>query len=352
VPFEDRVGQPLNLAAWEPEGTPPGMLIHAQALRTFLADADVQPASNLLQAFLIVLAGAIWFLRKKALLSLIVVAVYIAFLYLGGLYYLGKNVEIAITSAATMAIAVSVVGQLAELVRNIHERQKIHRVFSGYVSLPILNSILSGELENELSKRSRPLCFMFADIRGFTAYSKITPPEKVIQLLNRYLSVMTNVIHQLEGTVDKFRGDGIMAFFGAPKPLANSAQNGLLAGIAMLIALKQLNIELAAEGETAVEIGIGIAFGEAVIGNVGSAERHDYTAIGEAVNLAAHIQEHCKKVPFQMLCTKDVFDRAAMTADIIRNFTSLPDQTLAKHGDLALYGYNAEHDQPQISTRL
>ena len=352
LPYEDRVPQPVNLAAWEPDGTPPGVIVHAQALRTFLAGAEVKSASATLQAFLVLLAAAIWFFRKKSALSLLAVGGYIAILYFGALFLLGKNIEVAIATAAITAFLAYVAGQLAELAHNIRERQKIHQVFSGYVSPPILNSILSGELENELSKRSRPLCFMFADIRGFTAYSKVTSPEKVIQLLNRYLSVMTDAIHQFDGTVDKFRGDGIMAFFGAPKPLVNASRNGLLAGMAMLDALKTLNVELVAEGEAPIEIGIGLAFGEAVIGNIGSPERHDYTAIGDAVNLAAHIQEHCKKVPFQMLCTNDVFDRAALFSDKISAFAPLVNQELAKHGRLKLYGFNVKHHHSQTSDSM
>ena len=215
------------------------------------------------------------------------------------------------------------------------EKERVRAIFAGYISPAILKTIISGSLKDPLFSGRHELAFLFADIRGFTAYSAARPPEQVIAYLNRYYTVVTEVLHRHGGTVDKFSGDGVMVFFGAPQVSANPARDAVQAGMAMLAALERLNAELAAEGEAALVIGIGIACGEAVIGNIGSPQRHDYTATGAAVNLAAHIQQFCKQVPYAMLVEQGAMDKAALDAGPRGRFNSMV-VTLEKHGTVGL----------------
>ena len=117
---------------------------------------------------------------------------------------------------------------------------------------------------------------------------------------------MSSVVHRHDGTVDKFIGDGLMAFFGAPNPLANPQQNALAAAQEMLHELAALNRELLAEGRTPLAIGIGLHCGEAVVGPIGSPERHAYTAIGDTVNTAARLEGLCKDLGYPVLCSAAV----------------------------------------------
>jgi adenylate cyclase len=227
---------------------------------------------------------------------------------------------------------------------NYMERRRIQDIFAGYVSPAILNSILDGKLQGGKTSRHQ-LAFLFADIRGFTAFSANREPEQVIAFLNRYYTIMTEQLHRYGGTVDKFSGDGIMVFFGAPQPSENPCRDAVLAACAMLAALELFNAELAAEGDASVSIGIGIAFGDAVIGNVGSPQRHDYTATGAATNLAAHIQQHCKLSSYALLVEENALNRAALAPERERDFQRIGAVNLDKHGDIFLAGIPQQEKQ-------
>ncbi len=343
--FDDSVPQAANLAAWQTPSEPAGMILHAQAIRSHLAGTMITQLPRGL-AFLIAFACcSTFFLHRKLAVALAIQCASLLILFCVGLYSLRAGWDLAwsLVWAATLITLAATLG--AALRANILERLRVHGLFAGYVSKPILDCILSGALENDLSKKRRALCFMFADIRGFTAYSKTVTPEHTIQLLNRYLSRMTAVIHRHGGTVDKYRGDGIMAFFGAPLASHNSARDGLLAGIEMLKELESFNDELERENEPRIKIGVGLAYGEAVIGNIGSKDRHDFTAIGDAVNLAAHIQEHSKTIHFDLLCTELTFAIASKGASQDLPLTNAGVHNLPKHGKLTLYGYKNGNDK-------
>lgn len=175
-------------------------------------------------------------------------------------------------------------------------------------------------------------------MRGFTAFSSTRSPEEVIAFLNEYYTAITPVFHRYGGTVDKFSGDGVMVFFGAPQESENPAKDAILAGCEMLRALAIFNEKIAKKGLPAVAIGVGIAYGEAIIGNVGSADRHDYAATGAVVNLAAHVQQYCKSVPYSLLIEESAFVHANFSQEASNDFTFLGAVNLEKHGDTRLVG--------------
>jgi adenylate cyclase len=131
---------------------------------------------------------------------------------------------------------------------------------------------------------------LFSDIRGFTSFSETLDPERLVHFLNRYLTRMSDIIFKHEGTVDKYMGDAIMAFWGAPKAQPDHARLACLTAIEMAEELEQLNRELAAEGFPVLEIGIGLNTGPMSVGNMGSERRFDYTVMGDAVNLGARLE--------------------------------------------------------------
>lgn len=351
LPFEDRVPQPVNLAAWDRHHTPPGLLLNAQALRSLQAGRMVRemPWAGPIAAVLAILA--IWGLRRR------VVAANAAAVALG-LAWAGTTLVLLRFDLEAGAMPVLLAAGLSmaainadALWRNVRERRRIRNIFAGYVSPGIIDAILSGRLDRDFANRRRPLAFLFADIRGFTQYSAERPPEEVIRLLNRYFTVMTRAIHAQGGTVDKFRGDGLMAFFGAPAPLESPARSAIRAALGMMEALQDLNQELRASREPPIAIGVGIALGDAVIGNVGSPERHDYTAIGAAVNLAAHIQEHCKEVPYDLLVETQTFALASLSEEERGHFADLGLQHLPKHGAVHLFGCRGQAGRDEASSQ-
>jgi adenylate cyclase len=135
---------------------------------------------------------------------------------------------------------------------------------------------------------------MFADIRGFTALVESLPPEETIELLNAYYALMFAAISSHGGVVNQIIGDGLMAVFGAPLPLADCAGSAVGAALEMFELIEQFNLERGAMQKPAVRIGVGIATGDVVAGYTGTQQRATYTCIGDTVNLAARLEEHTK----------------------------------------------------------
>ena len=135
---------------------------------------------------------------------------------------------------------------------------------------------------------------MFCDIRGFTALVESQPPDETIELLNTWYTLMFDAINGHGGVVNQMIGDGLMAIFGAPAPLANAPASAVDAALEMTAMVLQFSLEREAAGKPALRIGIGIASGEVVAGYTGTQERATYTCIGDAVNLAARLETHTK----------------------------------------------------------
>jgi adenylate cyclase len=132
---------------------------------------------------------------------------------------------------------------------------------------------------------------LFADLRGFTSLTVRTPVEEVVTLLNRFLTLATETIFELEGILDKFIGDAVMAVFGVPQPRPDDALRAVRAALRLQEKVAALSAERAAQGLSPIGLGIGLSTGEAIVGHFGSVQRLEYTAIGEEVNVAARLEE-------------------------------------------------------------
>lgn len=173
----------------------------------------------------------------------------------------------------------------------LHERQMRDR-FARFVPEAVVDQLVDGGLEIELGGEQREISVLFCDIRGFTAWSEELAPQVVVTQLNRLLSVLTACVFETGGTLDKFTGDGLMAFWGAPLDQPNHADRATETAAAMEAALAAFNAELG--GDYEFRIGIGVHSGPAVVGNIGHEQRHDYTAIGDTVNLSARLEAATK----------------------------------------------------------
>src|SRR6185369_1567498 len=141
---------------------------------------------------------------------------------------------------------------------------------------------------------SQTITILFADIRGFTRISEHAPPEKIVNLLNRYFSAMTEIIFAHGGTLDKYLGDGLMALFGAPTATPDDASNALNAAVAMQRRMLGINRELHDEGFPEIGVGMGLHTGEVIVGYIGSERRSEYTAIGDTVNTSSRLESNAQ----------------------------------------------------------
>jgi adenylate cyclase len=142
----------------------------------------------------------------------------------------------------------------------------------------------------KMDSENKELTILFADIRGFTPIAESLSPQDLREFLNRFLGTMSNIIHEHHGTVDKYMGDAVMAFWGAPVSDANHANHAVAAGVAMLKAAERLNQEFSQRGWPNLAIGVGINTGIVRVGDMGTSQRRAYTVIGDAVNMAARIE--------------------------------------------------------------
>ncbi len=179
------------------------------------------------------------------------------------------------------------------MAKSLREKELIKDAFRRYVSPKVTSEIFKDpdRYHHALTGEKRTAAVLFADIRGFTPMTERLPAEEVVNLLNSYFTTVSKVIFQYSGTVDKFMGDCIMAIFGAPIVEEHHAASAVRASLAIQEAMRQLNIERSQQGKEPIWVGIGINSGEVVVGNIGSQERLDYTAVGDVVNLAQRLQE-------------------------------------------------------------
>ncbi|MBM4285260.1 MAG: CHASE2 domain-containing protein [Deltaproteobacteria bacterium] len=170
------------------------------------------------------------------------------------------------------------------------QKQFIRRTFSQYLAETVVNDLLENPDKLRLGGERRRVTLFFSDLAGFTGISEGLTPEELVGLLNDYLSRMTEIIMEEGGTVDKFEGDAIMAFWGAPLEQEDQARRACRAALRQVRALDDLNQSLRSQGLPALAMRIGLHTGEAVVGNLGSAKRFDYTVIGDTVNLASRLE--------------------------------------------------------------
>ncbi|MDY6854554.1 MAG: adenylate/guanylate cyclase domain-containing protein [Thermodesulfobacteriota bacterium] len=174
---------------------------------------------------------------------------------------------------------------------------EIRSMFSSYVSKKVVDELIKHPELAKISGDNREITIMFSDIKNYTTYSEKHKPEDVVKILNDYLSEMTNVIIEHEGTLDKFLGDGILAYWGAPILQENHAELAVRCAIEMTKKMDQLKRKWEAEGTEPLSFGIGINTGEVIVGNIGAqGKKMEYTVIGDNVNLTYRIQDKSREV--------------------------------------------------------
>ncbi len=198
----------------------------------------------------------------------------------------------------------------------LRQRDFIRDTFGRYLSQEVVEEVLNSPGGLKLGGELREVSFLVSDLRGFTAQSSRMAPEQVIQVVNRFLEPMVEIITRFRGTVDAFQGDGILAFFGAPLSFPDDAERAVACAVEMQRALIGINTEHKSRGLPEFHMGIGINTGEAVVGNIGSMKRTQYTALGTPLNLAYRIESFT--VGGQVLISESTYERVKDIATVER----------------------------------
>lgn len=271
-----------------------GVELQANVIQAFLEGSFKQEVSDTPQlalVFVIAFAAMLVFLitkpGKSALLAVLLALGAPALSLL--LYGLGYVTHPLWIPAAVLLLYVAAVARhyvLAAL-----ERQQVTRTFERYVAPEIVQEILKEGTDGlKLGGNLCDIAVLFVDVRGFTTMSERLPPEKVVFILNRYLTMTSSCVEKNKGTLDKFVGDATMAFWGAPLPVDDPIYRAARAALDIVEGAHQVSEQLKREIGEELRVGVGIHFGPAVVGNMGSERHMDYTAIGDTVNTAARLE--------------------------------------------------------------
>ncbi|MBI9108399.1 MAG: adenylate/guanylate cyclase domain-containing response regulator [Spirochaetales bacterium] len=189
-------------------------------------------------------------------------------------------------------------------------KDKIRHVFSKFVPEEIINDLVEKESDKDLMVgEKRNIVVLFSDIRAFTTISETNTPEQVVSFLNRYFDTQVAIIKKYGGNIDKFIGDAIFAIFGAPISYEDNAVRAAKASIEMIEALPTITTDGMNIPEPGFRIGIGLHEGDAIVGNIGSSTKFDYTAIGDTVNLAARLESLTKHYKREILVSEEMKDK-------------------------------------------
>ena len=281
----------------------PGPEVQANAMATALAGFPLKEASHALNIGLIILLGLVGPVTAITLgpLRAAIYGFLVAVVFAVGVQLAFNSGTIVSFLYPLASLLLGVTGALAiSIVLGAFERERVRDVFSRFVPEAVVADVLKNVDEDlRLGGKKQVVTVLFSDIRGFTTYSESRPPEVVIDVLNRYLTMMTDVILEHRGTLVSFMGDGIMAVFGAPIEMEDHADRALEASREMAgPTLAEFNAWMVEQGEqSGFQIGIGLNSGPVMAGNVGSEKRLEYTVIGDTTNTASRIEGMTKGTP-------------------------------------------------------
>lgn len=291
----------------------PGVKVQALAVATmiegrFIRADDTIALVNLLLLLLCGIVIAFFVIRFSravygALLAALIFAGYVVlafrafnhgYIWLNMVYPLG------------CIIAVYLAESLFHAVRGELRAREIKNAFQSYVPPAVVDELIRDPDKLRLGGERKPVSVLFSDIKSFTAIAEKLAPEELAHSLNRYLTPMTEIVFRRSGTLDKYIGDSLMAFFGAPLPLADHAMQATLAAMEMVQASRNLD-SFGGKGVADFEIGVGINTGDVSVGNMGSVMRFDYTVIGDNVNVAQRLEQLTRDYGNSILISESTF---------------------------------------------
>lgn len=268
--------------------------IHSNLIDTILTEKFIVRIEGLLRLFIFLLTALIiGFSSLMKLWKSLLLSIGYAIGYFIFSYFIFVRFGLWIDLVGPLGIIVFGFSSITSFRFFTEEKEKlwIKQAFSHYLSNEVISELLEDPSRLKLGGERRLITVIFTDIRGFTTFSESHQPEEVVAILNEILTQQVKVVFKYNGTLDKFVGDEVMAFFGAPgnRHLNDHALVAVRTAVEIQAKMRQLREKWTEEKTEPLQIGIGINTGEMVVGNMGSAERMDYTVIGDNVNLAARL---------------------------------------------------------------
>lgn len=305
--------QDLHRTPTSGDGQMAGPEVQANAILTALAGYPLKETGPFIGVLLILLLGlvtpiaSIWLDPRGAFA--VSVATAISFVLIA--YFAFTLGWIILFVYPLIALALSIIASLGvNFLAAQYERERVREVFSRFVADSVVDQVLKQSDGVKLGGRRTEATLLFSDLRGFTSFAEKLEPELVIDILNRYLTAMTDAILDHEGTLVSFMGDGIMAVFGAPVDSKTHADTGLGAARAMLESMHEFNAWMEENGHGhGFKMGIGLNTGPVMSGNVGSERRLEYTTIGDTTNTAARLEGATKGTPYQLYMAQSTMDQ-------------------------------------------
>lgn len=302
-PFYQHVDSAGQMYGWTN-----GIEIHANALENLLTERYPAPLPGPLAVALLLsvalVVSAVTFLRGPSWGGAAAAVLVVTVLGAAVVIFIQASVHVPVVTPI-LAIGFAFLGS-TWYISAVEGREKrlIRRAFGKYVSPAVVDQLVVDPSRLRLGGEKRNVTILFSDLAGFTSLSERTDPERLLALLNRYLDGMVEVLLDEQGTLDKYMGDAVMALFGAPVPQQDHAIRACRTALRMQKRLAELNEEWGAEGWPALRMRIGVNTGSPVVGNIGGENRFDYTALGDAVNLAARLEPACKRYGVQILISE------------------------------------------------
>jgi adenylate cyclase len=295
-----------------PYGTMFGIEHKANALNTILNQDFLIKFSTLQNIFVLLIIALVFgfILPRISIIKSIIITVLILIVYFFGSLVLFDYLRIDATFASpiiqifiTFAIIIAY-----RVLTEQKEKKYIRQTFSKLVSKSVVDELLKYPEKVKLGGEKKVISVLFSDIRGFTTLSEKLQPEELVVHLNEYLEAMTNIVTKYEGTLDKYIGDAIMAFWGAPIPQEDHALLACRAAVEMNECLKQLNVQWKSEGKQELHIGIGINSGDMVVALMGSSSRMNYTLMGDNVNLGSRLEGITKEYKVSSIISEFTYE--------------------------------------------
>jgi adenylate cyclase len=290
--------------------TYPGVELHANVIENILNKTYLRQFNKNLYLILLAIVGILtmFLFYKISPINVVFITILGIVLYYFLTVFIFIKLKFVVDTIPFFAITISAAGIniINKVVEEQKEKRLIKGVFSKYVSPTVLDEILTCAESLSLGGKKHEITVMFTDIRKFTSLSEQLPAEEVVSLLNQYFEVMNEIIFKYNGTLDKYIGDAIMCFWNAPVEQKDHPERAVRCAIEMLAELEKLNKILVSQGKPRLAMGIGINTGYAIVGNVGSHQRMEYTVVGDTVNIASRLQDLTKDYATPIIISETV----------------------------------------------